>query len=981
MLYTAILLKDSWAKTILQSTQQTISLESEQNKSVFDREDTLINSLFTTQTDSGKSILRFFNSIKRNAYRRPYEEGEVSQVRKDEGAIAESVIKKLNAVQALDVDDVDAALQDLQTDFEAQVKAMTKEIEDLRATHTIKGPIDPKKLHASRESMGKMIFLADRNADAAAALVNQKKPYAAILTDIDNAFCNEVRKVVADIRSQADKHTKFNLQDPDAVIAVQTPLAIAKTLMTSSGRLNSVLVDQIRHEFYNDKDDSKLMVHERDLLFTLNFLSENADMVTLLEAIQKPETPTLGSNNIIRISLKLPPDAITTDTHARTVVLAGLLSDMRQGSVGSCFATSICIMMINQLKMRVLEDFDTLITNDEIVRPDTSESNQTEFVPVLEIGDDTCQQAIYVALDGTMYNASQTGGDPTKSNVMIWESPGLLSACRQLGIAPGNVNQTVLDTVQAITTSSNTAAGKPVQTSMEDIITAIATNQNKALTNLSDDDKQERVNLGVTAFNAETNSLLLRCFESCVAATAEKGHDGFIRGRSISSTTGSLGNGQTVSAKVQEVFRNTMDHAIQFRYAEKEHIAKDPNSPATTGDGHSTAAGAFDLYRLIGANSRMAQKVGSPQEFNDFVLDRLKVTREICTSLATNDTDKQNYQQEIDRIVAYVNGAGQNNFDFVKNCMISYDAGAKKLSDPIAGFNTLEHTPWRDATGNFNAPVFNTATGIESGEPTTLKPRNALELLVAFINWGRAREKQDQFLESGTANDRYMVNTEQHAFSLTPEDDTVKSAMGGDEKDLDPQAWAKKHILDASKSVKDAVLTNDQIKLLGMYAGSIFVRGNSDYFNQWVQSNVVGAGKNTVQQASQAILQQAIAMAGPKANAAYITSVFTSVLLGSALPASAKNSFLTAEQRAQLGKNAARFADTNWVSKDEKNIYFCFYYSPVTDSIQVGNVNEDGSDLNGISQADWVDGVRWDMFGAKLNPDMAAKPALQLTSV
>ena len=961
-----MLLTQAWAKTMQQAQQTTVEAPA---KPAFDEEDRLLSAHLSGKDTNSKALMRFANALKSSAYRTPYTKEERDAIKREEMSLVSTLNNGVETTVQENIDDLPETLKDLKAKIDSQLEQLVADVEKKRQEHIIAGPIDPHAIDLAKERIAKLIFLADRNPESTAALVDQKNPnlssssdsdpFTTAVKNLETAFDKEIVNINNNINANVNKHIKFKYQNSDAVAFTITPIEIAKVLMTSGGLLNSGLIDSVKKSFFGPAET--LFEHQRDMLTTLDDLKKKPGLVKTLENITKPVNAESNANNIIRITLRLPSDALPTDTHAKITALSALLSDMRQGSVGSCFATSICIDVMGSLKEKVLSDFSEILSKGKVTRQ--SATDQSEFIPVLDIGDSTCQAAIDVSKDGSV----------KALNCMVWDSPGLQSACRQLGIPDGQINGAILDALKTLYSQNNIADGRPITTSMEDIIGAIGDKQNAALS-IGAYQKQERIDLALTAFNAETNASLLRAYESCVASMAEAKDDGFVLGRMVNSVcqalfnkpvTPSYGNytpstPQDITMKVQEIFKKALRGSTQIRYDEKENIEKDSSQSATTGDGHSTEAGAFVTYRkLVGKDSTSAVKVTNPDDFKNFIADTIQVTKEVVFNLADNDAQRQKYQQEIDRINALVTGP---NSTFLKTSIMNFNPNIKD-PDPVRNWKKIEEVPWRDATGNFNKPIFNKLTGIDAGEASSVRPTTALQLGVSVINFGRDLERSNHFLENDLPDEKTSVNTNCHAFLLSLENDTIKDAIKITDPLVDPKDWLQKRIIDPSKKFKDFKLTPQQVGNLGAISRSIFLpKEMGSYFDSQFKQQIVNANITDVFSVSQAILKLAYSMTSQITDHKkdWIISSLTSILL---------DNILAPEVRNELGKNAVLIADTNWVDKTQKNIYFGLFYNPVTDKLELGNVNEDGTGLRGISQTDWVTGTNWDMFKTELTPE------------
>lgn len=948
-------LQDSWARTIQQSQEAPIDVTP---KSAFEQEENLLNTLLPANNPNRDKVLAFYNALKANAVaginsKRPFSKEEndgvkakavvfIKQMDQGIAALAEKASDK-----ASDVNDLADALQQFRENFVQQTAKAVEDAEMAQQLHLHSAPYDPAAVAAAKEQLAQLIFLLDRDPEGTAKLLNTKNLNKS-LNSIDAAFQSELRKILADLENTHDKHVAFQLQDPDDVINTQKPLAIARLLLTSSGLLNLGLTETIKSTFFDAK--KKLLIHERDLLETLEDFAKYPELQEALSKITKPEGNNNPANDIIRLTLKLPPDALPTDLQAKTVALAALLSDVRQGPVGSCFATSVAIMMMGALKAKVLADFGELLRTGKITRKSTKDSDQTDFIAILDIGDSESSQTFSTTHEGAYSN--------TKSHV--WDSPGLQSACRQLGIPDGKTQESVLAAIQSLYTKRNVPTQNSLDVCMEDIITSLVDSTPDAA-NLKGNERQERIDLAHTAFSTETNTSIIRVWESCLATMAEAGSTGVVRERMEYSVMQAFsnqwpatysGNYRTVPAevaKVQDVFKQVLRNGTLFAYDEDENI----KAPATAiGDGHSTSTGAYVIYEINqGENTTTRKRVRTPEDFNNFILGRLKVTREVMNNMAGTAAERQKYQQVIDKIVNYVGTPQANNYDFVKNCIYNYDPSTKNIADPVRNYQTIEHLIFRDSTGNLNKPVYDEATGVDAGKPDTVKPKDAMELLTAFIVFGRKEAVEGDIFNDDNPDQRYMVNTSTHAFSVTPEDDSIVDAM---KSDIAPEVWITNNLINPCKNLKDLQLTQEQFAKYAAYACAVLVPKEAGaYFN--TQVKVMPANLKTLNQISNYFIDVAMRIA-PTTRDSKIGRL-SEILFDSRV------NILPEEARNLLGAHTARFADTNWVERGGKHIYFAGYYNPITDSLQVGTVDEDGGSLRGVSQEAWVKNVPWDMYG------------------
>jgi hypothetical protein len=79
---------------------------------------------------------------------------------------------------------------------------------------------------------------------------------------------------------------------------------------------------------------------------------------------------------------------------------------------------------------------------------------------------------------------------------------------------------------------------------------------------------------------------------------------------------------------------------------------------------------------------------------------------------------------------------------------------------------------------------------------------------------------------------------------------------------------------------------------------------------------------------------------------------------------------LTDQQLSLLQTKTISALDTNWQDYDSESgqilrIFFGFTLNPVTNKMEVFQINENGKKLNAMNQAEWVDGP-WNLYDCHL---------------
>jgi hypothetical protein len=156
--------------------------------------------------------------------------------------------------------------------------------------------------------------------------------------------------------------------------ATQGATEIAKHLITASGQLaDESLIAGIKATFAEG-----IGINNDFLVQQLDRLLHDASLQAQLMNIGKNGIST-AAHQAIGETLGLPPGAPITAKEARQAALAAMLSPLRQGAVGSCFATSVAINMHDTRPSEMLRDMASLIEKGFIERRNGNARIQLPF--------------------------------------------------------------------------------------------------------------------------------------------------------------------------------------------------------------------------------------------------------------------------------------------------------------------------------------------------------------------------------------------------------------------------------------------------------------------------------------------------------------------------------------------------------------------------------------------------------------------------
>lgn len=171
-------------------------------------------------------------------------------------------------------------------------------------------------------------------------------------------------------QTQAERRLGSGLRSDQhqAVFEGSIALQLARELVDPNGRLAVSKIPAIRSLLTQNLRPGNSMLER--LLGTLDRLEDpSSGLATAVESIgspraANPQTKVQGNvvgKEMVRVTLGLRSDEPITEVHARMAALSALLAPLRQGFVGSCFATSQAIRLHDHRPAEMLADLKSLI--------------------------------------------------------------------------------------------------------------------------------------------------------------------------------------------------------------------------------------------------------------------------------------------------------------------------------------------------------------------------------------------------------------------------------------------------------------------------------------------------------------------------------------------------------------------------------------------------------------------------------------------
>ena len=210
----------------------------------------------------------------------------------------------------------------------------------------------------------------------------------------------------------------------------------AELLIDGSGRLVRTHIAAMLKRL--DDDTTVLAEHKAQLRNTLGALRYDRVLGATVDSICEHAPPTGGAAEAVRASLNLPPDQALTKAHARKAAVMTLLGYLRQGAVGSCYATAPAICLLESSPEAVAKDLKELLETNKLT---FSRGNVDLEVPLNKhVEELPAQTLVRVKADGTTLTAqiaANENGQPAVHWVdacKLHEIAGMRAALISLGI-------------------------------------------------------------------------------------------------------------------------------------------------------------------------------------------------------------------------------------------------------------------------------------------------------------------------------------------------------------------------------------------------------------------------------------------------------------------------------------------------------------------------------------------------------------------
>lgn len=755
--------------------------------------------------------------------------------------------------------------------------------------------------------IGQWTFLIDQHPNEAVEIMKLTSCSKKV-TQIQSAFSSALSSVQDELQKVYDAHRATRLQSPEIAIWLELSNAIAKMLITETGALNIGIIDTIADTFLDYPATQQH--YGMSLSDSLSLIKSSSKFRSMFKKIQAPISHKLPSNEIIRTTLKLPLNAKISDLNTKQTLLIAMLSHLRQGSAGSCFATSVAIKMLSSHQLFCLKDLSQLLEEGKLIR---KMNDSVISIPFLKhISDEDLDKIIEIDSKGFLIvNGKQ--GNP------IGTAPGIQAIFRALNIQQP---QEILDLV--IKKLMSDPSHESVKISIEQLIKTICEVTLKALklnVHLS-----QLFSKACFAFSSQTAQPLLKVWENAIAGTAETHEGGMIKSEIFNAISHSLQvklNQLQIQSdpKIEEFLKD-----IRMRLISRIELRYDPTVGRDQNSLSHSREGGFVLYDN-------QKRIDSAQLFQTLMIDLLKnSTSNIETAL----------QKELIEFV--------KTDEFLCELLLKFHLSNQHVPDLKNHYTELKFTPWVSRAGNNSKQVLQVFLDSKNEiHKYSLICNAPLDLLTTLLDHIKKMGSSEKGLYGENPNYLTLARIPRlHSFSLLFGHPSFKA---GWQSDIKTDQWIYNNIIEPGTKVANSQVTHDTREaLIHLVEQRILPTFLPKVTREEFQKQVKTIPENiSIKKYRDSLIDIFYKLHGEVEHK--VVQQLDTMLCHS----------LPKERKTKLFSSIIHFADTNWC-RGVNDIHLGFMINPGSGELEVWEVFDDNSFCIALDQKNWVGHKEWEFF-------------------
>jgi len=714
--------------------------------------------------------------------------------------------------------------------------------------------------------------------------------------------------------------------------------------------LNELKVDAMRPPEQQMLSD----FHRKHVSNTLSALLEDDKLVNIINQTCKHKPLRGAAADLVQATLNIPPQQTDLGkVEARKAVVMSLLGNLRQGQVGSCFATGSAIAVHREAPRVVASELKELLENNSMMMKGDKAKTQ---VPLNKhISRASAQIKLLVRSDGAYFG--KASGTP-EAPYWLHETPGMAAALTALGIPEQEQQYYVSMSLQNMNVQGNDLHGVSPQQIIECL--AHATDGKGLL-------PEQRIAAALNAFSGAEDVRLLHAWEYTLAthassssswrtlqniraavwSLASEASDGFVKNLSSEPRFQS-----TLLSVLNKELLNDVLRLMQKRFFLQYDA--DVEQDGIAADGVSSGGGHVLYSRVPPDDPSQWQRIDTPEMFREAVTRLIEDAAQKTRPKAAHLVGKTVVNQQAvdclaDNLKQYI-----GNDDFADQAALRFNSYRKK--DNVDPF----YLPWKQVEGGIPTPIMEHygSTLLPASNISPVKPASTTDddgngstqtgkadassllyfLLDAQISMGTKLQKKAKMLKS----EFYvpLVN-ERHGYSAIPTEMAEVWQHADQRKNLTSQQWVHKHLVQPAQAYLDKKRTTPQLYglLQSMHGDLEQSPEKMDELYKLVSEKCEFRGGQQVynlRDVYEVLIEQA---AGEPCEAAWRDAVGT--LLANKVPSP-----------PEMTK---RIADFNWEQENGSPIYLGVKHNPFTNKIEANFIDDKGKYLGEVGE-DWLFG-------------------------
>lgn len=641
------------------------------------------------------------------------------------------------------------------------------------------------KIDGASKLLAQVIYLLDHDYEAALNIAKGTSPKS-YAHSVEFLFDSHMRRLANRLQALEKDAKKSGLHNQTLFCQQTLVRELAQAMVTADCGVNVGLGPLLLQKLALDKKEP--LTFYRDIADLMEALKGDEALRGELEGLGQslPYNSKDRANWLIRASVqKWNREEELSECDVVKAGLMALLTHLRQGAVGSCFATSVAIQISRWNRLQLLEDISDLFCWS--MMPRETQGKAILFPFLLRFSKEGLNKELIIGPDGTVLG----------EGIKVWECPGIAAACAALGIKGAQLCRSML---RERTWRTEVHTLLKIYAGM-----AVDAQDGQGLS------EEEATEIAVFAYSSHTENPVIRAWEyvlsSLVEARTTEVVEAFdmdntsLKGRAIDSILKALIGAVRAKtgdrARLTGLFMNLLAEQLMERmqYVYDPHFEYQRASP----DGHS-CSGAFVLYdqsQIVEQGVVLPGALDGAKKWQEFMV---KMVEAACDAMEGKRQTRavgfklDQFKEEMVRL------AGTPEFLMVVHRHFSYENPVNQ--NVVEKPELIPHTLWVDQRGGDCRELEMVYFERQKWGPhRPIEPYSAQELLEKLAWWVRRQPAEYRKHLKNRKSWPLLGASPTHAFSLYPGSPTMAGLWEGKST---PREWVAKHLLPLGKRLASA---------------------------------------------------------------------------------------------------------------------------------------------------------------------------------